>query len=212
MDAHEPLVIGVLALQGAYDAHARTLSSLGAIPQLVRTPDHLQGIDGLIMPGGESTTMLKFLERNGFFDILQSWVRTTPTFGTCAGAILLANHVEHPPQRSLAALDITVERNAYGRQIDSTILTADTALPGGPLEMVFIRAPRISATGPDVETLAKRDGFPTLVRSGHLLAATFHPELSSDSRVHQLFLDLVRKHKSSRAQQASTLLGNQAPK
>jgi pyridoxal 5'-phosphate synthase pdxT subunit len=194
-----PLTIGVLALQGAYDAHVKTLTELGAIPRLVRTPAELDGpggerIDGLIMPGGESTTMLKFLERNGFFDVLQTWVRTTPTFGTCAGAILLAAQVENPPQRSLAALDITVERNAYGRQIDSTILTAPTALPGGPLEMVFIRAPRIRTTGPNVETLATRDGFPTLVRSGHLLAATFHPELSSDPRVHQLFLDLARAY------------------
>jgi pyridoxal 5'-phosphate synthase pdxT subunit len=194
-----PLVIGVLALQGAYDAHAKTLATLGATPRLVRTPAELEGLDGLIMPGGESTTMLKFLERNGFFDVLQTWVRTTPTFGTCAGAILLAKHVENPPQRSLGALDITVERNAYGRQIDSTILTADTELPGGPLEMVFIRAPRITSTGPGVETLATRDGFPTMVRSGHLLAATFHPELSHDPRVHQLFLDQARKHKATLA-------------
>jgi 5'-phosphate synthase pdxT subunit len=145
------------------------------------------------MPGGESTTMLKFLERNGFFDILGTFVRQIPTFGTCAGAILLATNVEHPAQRSLAALDITIERNAYGRQNDSTILTADTALPGGPLEMVYIRAPRITRTGATVETLATRDGFPTLVRQGHLLAATFHPELSHDSRVHQLFLDLIQR-------------------
>jgi 5'-phosphate synthase pdxT subunit len=192
--AKTPLTIGVLALQGAYDAHVRILTSLGAIPRLVRVPAELDGLDGLIMPGGESTTMLKFLDRNGFFDILRTYVQTTPTFGTCAGAILLANHVEHPPQRSLAALDITVERNAYGRQIDSTILTAPTSLPGGPLEMVFIRAPRIRSTGPAVQTLATRDGFPTLVRSGHLLAATFHPELTHDSRVHQLFLDIVREH------------------
>src|ERR1039457_6536529 len=192
--ADPPLIIGVLALQGAYDAHARTLTALGATPRLVRTPADLAGpggakLDGLIMPGGESTTMLKFLDRNGFFDVLQGYVKTTPTFGTCAGAILLANHVEHPPQRSLAALDITVERNAYGRQIDSTILTAPTSLPGGPLEMVFIRAPRIRSTGPGVETLATRDGFPTLVRSGHLLAATFHPELTHDSRVHQSIVE-----------------------
>jgi len=197
--ADAPLTIGVLALQGAYDAHAKTLTALGAIPKLVRTPADLDGLDGLIMPGGESTTMLKFLERNGFFEVLQDYVRTTPTFGTCAGAILLANHVEHPPQRSLGALDITVERNAYGRQIDSTILTAETAVPGGPLEMVFIRAPRIRLTGPGVETLATRDGFPTLVRSGNLMAATFHPELSHDARVHQLFLDLVRQHQASAA-------------
>jgi 5'-phosphate synthase pdxT subunit len=198
--ASQPLTIGVLALQGAYDAHVRTLTSLGAIPRLVRTPAELDGLDGLIMPGGESTTMLKFLDRAGFIDILQTWVRTTPTFGTCAGAILLANRVENPPQRSLAALDITVERNAYGRQMDSTILTAPTSLPGGPLEMVFIRAPRIRSTGPGVETLATRDGFPTLVRSGHLLAATFHPELTDDSRVHQLFLALVRDRKAAAAQ------------
>jgi pyridoxal 5'-phosphate synthase pdxT subunit len=188
------LTIGVLALQGAYEAHAQTLRLLGATPRLIRTPEDLEGVAGLIMPGGESTTMLKFLERNGFFEVLQNFVKTTPTFGTCAGAILLASHVEHPAQKSLGALDITVERNAYGRQIDSTILKAETTLPGGPLEMVFIRAPRITRVGPEVETLASREGFPVLVRSGHLLAATFHPELSDDTRIHKLFLDLVRTH------------------
>jgi len=194
-----PLTIGVLALQGAYDAHARTLTALDATPRLVRVPQELQDLDGLIMPGGESTTMLKFLDRSGFFDVLQTYVKSTPTFGTCAGAILLATNVEGPAQRSLGALDITVERNAYGRQIDSTILTAETTLPGGPLEMVFIRAPRIRLTGPGVETLATRDGYPTLVRSGHIMAATFHPELSHDSRVHQLFLSLVRNHHAAAA-------------
>lgn len=194
-----PLCIGVLALQGAYEAHARTLRDLGAEPRLVRRPDQLQGLDGLIMPGGESTTMLKFLERNGFFDLLKNFVEKTPTFGTCAGAILLATDVENPPQRSLSALPMTVERNAYGRQIDSAILESQTELPGGPLEMVFIRAPRIRSTGPEVETLASRDGFPTLVRYGHLMAATFHPELSGDTRVHQLFLDTVRRHKQAQA-------------
>ncbi len=191
------LTIGVLALQGAYAAHVKTLQALGATPKLVRTPEDLAGppkIDGLIMPGGESTTMLKFLERHNFFDTLKTFVRTTPTFGTCAGAILLAKDVESPAQRSLAALDITVERNAYGRQIDSTILTAPTKLEGGPLEMVFIRAPRITRTGPEVETLATRDDYPVLVRQGNLLAATFHPELSHDLRVHQLFLNLIRNH------------------
>jgi 5'-phosphate synthase pdxT subunit len=193
----KPLTIGVLALQGAYAAHVKTLTALGAAPKLVRTPDDLAGppkIDGLIMPGGESTTMLKFLERHNFFDTLKTFVHTTPTFGTCAGAILLATNVESPTQRSLGALDITVERNAYGRQIDSTILTAPTKLEGGPLEMVFIRAPRIIRTGPSVETLATRDGFPVLVRQGNLLAATFHPELSQDLRVHQLFLNLIRNY------------------
>jgi 5'-phosphate synthase pdxT subunit len=184
--------IGILALQGAYEAHARTLLSLGVTTRLIRTPGELDKLDGLIIPGGESTTMLKFLERNQFLDALTTFVGTIPTFGTCAGAILLAKDVQHPAQTSLAAMDITVERNAYGRQIDSTILTVPTELPGSPLEMVFIRAPRITRTGPTVQTLAHRDGFPVLVREGHLLAATFHPELSADTRVHQLFLDLIR--------------------
>jgi 5'-phosphate synthase pdxT subunit len=196
------LTIGVLALQGAYEAHAKTLQSLGVITRLVRTPEDLSAptkIDGLIIPGGESTTMLKFLERNNFLDALTSFVQQTPTFGTCAGAILLAKEVQHPAQTSLAAMDITVERNAYGRQIDSAILTAPTELPGGPLEMVFIRAPRITRAGPQVEVLATRDSFPVLVREGHLLAATFHPELSGDTRVHQLFLDLIRKNATAAA-------------
>jgi 5'-phosphate synthase pdxT subunit len=191
-----PLTIGILALQGAYEAHAKTLQSLGVTTKLIRTPDDLTTppkIDGLIIPGGESTTMLKFLERNHFLDVLTTFVQHIPTFGTCAGAILLAKDVQHPAQTSLAAMDITVERNAYGRQIDSAIITAPTKLEGAPLEMVFIRAPRITHTGPQVEILATRDDFPVLVREGHLLAATFHPELSTDTRVHQLFLDLIRK-------------------
>ena len=158
---------------------------------LIRRPDQLEGLDGLIIPGGESTTFLKHLERDGFFSVLNTFVRKTPTFGTCAGVILLANEVLNPAQASLAALDVTVERNAYGRQIDSTIITEPTSIPGGPVEMVFIRAPRITRTGPGVETLASRDGSPVLVRQGNLLAATFHPELSSDTRVHKLFLDMV---------------------
>lgn len=186
-----PVTIGVLALQGAFEAHARALESLGVTARLVRTPAELKGLDGLIIPGGESTTFLKFLERDGFLSALESFVKDTPTFGTCAGAILLAKEVHNPAQTSLGILDIAVERNAYGRQIDSAILTEQTKLPGGPLEMVFIRAPRITRTGPTVETLATRAGFPVLVRQGNLLAATFHPELSHDTRVHQLFLDMV---------------------
>ncbi|HTH52616.1 MAG TPA: pyridoxal 5'-phosphate synthase glutaminase subunit PdxT [Edaphobacter sp.] len=192
-----PLTIGVLALQGAYEAHANTLRELGATPKLIRLPAELEGIDGLIMPGGESTTMLKFLEQRGFFDTLKTFVHSTPTFGTCAGVILLATDVTHPVQKSLGALDVTVERNAYGRQIDSTILQTESKLPGGPLEMVFIRAPRITRTGKEVETLATRGNHPVLVREGHLLAATFHPELGHDTRVHQLFLDMVRQHKEN---------------
>ena len=194
---HQQLTIGILALQGAYQAHALTLRKLGANTKLVRLPSDLEGIDGLVMPGGESTTMLKFLEQRGFFDLLKDFVHKTPTFGTCAGVILLANDVTNPAQKSLGALDVTVERNSYGRQIDSTILQAESKLPGGPLEMVFIRAPRITRTGKQVETLATRDSDPVLVRQDHLLAATFHPELGHDPRVHQLFLDLVLKHKQS---------------
>ena len=187
-----PLTIGVLALQGAYEAHARVITSLGATPLLVRTPEALAEIDGLIIPGGESTTFLKFLERGNFFETLKDFVHTKPTFGTCAGAILLAKDIASSSQRSLNALDITVERNAYGRQNDSTILTEVTSIAGGPLEMVFIRAPRISRIGPSIEILATRNGDPVLIRSGHLLAATFHPELSSDHRIHQMFLDLIK--------------------
>ena len=171
------------------------LSALGAVPRLVRRPEELDGLDGLILPGGESTTILKFLERDNFFEALDVFVKQTPTFGTCAGCILLATDVNHPTQKSFEALDISVERNAYGRQNESVILTEPTSLPGGPLEMVFIRAPRINRVASGVEVLASRDEHPVLVRSGHLLAATFHPELGSDARVHQLFLDLARKYK-----------------
>jgi 5'-phosphate synthase pdxT subunit len=183
--------IGVLAIQGDYAAHAEALIESGAEPVEVRKPEELDGLDGLILPGGESTTILKFLERLNLFESLKDFAATRPVFGTCAGAILLAREVRHPAQRSLGLLDATVERNAYGRQIDSIILTEPTTLPGGPLEMVFIRAPRITSTGPDVEVLAHREEFPVLVRQGHLLAATFHPELSHDRRVHRLFVDTV---------------------
>ncbi|HEX4007497.1 MAG TPA: pyridoxal 5'-phosphate synthase glutaminase subunit PdxT [Acidobacteriaceae bacterium] len=191
-----PPRIGVLALQGDYDAHAQALRDVGAEPVLIRKPEELSGIDGLLIPGGESTTFLKFLERNGFFDALQDFVRTMPTFGTCAGCILLATEVTHPPQASLGVLNATVERNAYGRQIDSSIHIGDTRLPGGPLEMVYIRAPRIVKTGDGVKVLAERDGFPVLVEQGHIMAATFHPELSSDRRVHRRFVDRVRSRQA----------------
>jgi len=194
--SYSSLTIGVLALQGDYDAHARAFAAAGARTVLVRKSEQLAGIDGLVMPGGESTTMLKFLEQNGFFAALGKFASTTPCFATCAGCILLAREVLHPAQRSLGVFDATVERNAYGRQIDSTILTAPTELPGGPLEMVFIRAPRITSVGPDVEILALRDGFPTLVKQGHLLVATFHPEMTTDTRVQRLFLDMVAAHKA----------------
>ncbi len=183
--------IGVLAIQGDYAAHAEALASSGADPVEIRKPDQLTGLDGLILPGGESTTILRFLEKHNFFDTLKAFCQTKPVFGTCAGAILLAREVRNPAQRSLGVLDAVAERNAYGRQIDSAILTAQTALPGGPLEMVFIRAPRLVDPGPTVEVLAQRDGFPVLVRQGFVMAATFHPELSADHRVHALFVQAV---------------------
>jgi 5'-phosphate synthase pdxT subunit len=187
--------IGVLALQGDYAAHAEALFESGASPSLVKTPEDLRpdgrSLDGLILPGGESTTMLRFLDKHNFFDTLKQFCAARPVFGTCAGAILLARQVLNPPQRSLGQLDATVERNAYGRQIDSAILTVETELPGGPLEMVFIRAPRILETGPGVAVLARRDGFPVLVIQGSVMAATFHPELAPDRRVHQLFVQTV---------------------
>ncbi len=197
-------LIGVLAIQGDYAAHAAALNEAGAEPVLVRTPEELSNLDGLIIPGGESTTMLRFLERGGFLDSLKAFAETKPTFGTCAGCILLAKEVLHPPQASLGLFDATVERNAYGRQIDSAIITHETSLPGGPLEMVYIRAPRITRVGKEAEVLADRDGFPVLVRQGNLMAATFHPELSEDRRVHRLFVDLVRDVKAAETNRGSS--------
>ena len=183
--------IGVLAIQGNYASHAQALTEAGASPVEVRKLEQLAGLNGLVLPGGESTTMLKFLEKHNFFEVLQEFCGSKPVFGTCAGVILLAHEVLNPPQRSMGVLDVVVERNAYGRQVDSVIVTAETELAGGPLEMVFIRSPRISKIGPGVEALATRDGFPVLVRQKNILAATFHPELSHDRRVHMLFVESV---------------------
>jgi len=191
--------IGVLAIQGDYAAHAEALAEAGAEPIEVRIPADLAGLDGLVLPGGESTTVLRFLERNRLFEALEGFCAGKPVFGTCAGAILLAREILNPPQRSLGLLDAAVERNAYGRQIDSVIEMGPTTLEGGPMELVYIRAPRIVKTGPGVEILAERDGFPVLVEQNHLMAATFHPELSSDRRVHRRFVELVRSRVAARA-------------
>lgn len=185
------MTIGVLAIQGDYEAHKARLEKLGADVTLVRKPEQLDSIDAIVIPGGESSTFLNFLAERGFLAKLKDFVSTKPAFGTCAGAILLAKDVENPPQQSLGALNIRIRRNAYGRQIDSSIREVDTKLNGGPLEMVFIRAPRIVEAGKNVEVLASEDGDPVLVREGKIMAATFHPELSSDTRVHQEFLKLV---------------------
>jgi 5'-phosphate synthase pdxT subunit len=178
-------------LQGDFDAHRRRLEELGAEVVLVRKPEQFDQIDGLVIPGGESGTFLKLLGDAGF-EKLKQFVRVKPTFGTCAGAILLANGVENPKQVGLGALNIRIRRNAYGRQIDSSIRVGKLLGSESPLEMVFIRAPRIEQVGKGVEVLATEGSDPVAVRQGRAMAATFHPELSEDTRVHQAFLDLVR--------------------
>lgn len=188
------MTIGVLALQGDFDAHRRRLEELGAKVVLVKKPEQLDEIDGLVIPGGESSTFLKLLGDAGF-DKLKQFVRLKPTFGTCAGAILLARGVENPAQQGLGAIDIDVRRNAYGRQIDSSI--REGLFGGSPIEMVFIRAPKISRVGPDVKTVATEGDDAVAVAQGKTLVATFHPELSADTRIHQFFLDLVRNGQSS---------------
>lgn len=192
----KPMRIGVLALQGDFDAHRRRLEELGAEVVLVKKPNQFDEIDGLVIPGGESGTFLKLLGEAGF-EKLKQFVRLKPTFGTCAGAILLATEVENPAQHGLGALNIRIRRNAYGRQIDSSIregkLVRDLEgkMLNSPIEMVFIRAPKISHVGDGVEVLATEGSDPVAVRQGRVMAATFHPELSDDTRIHQTFLHLV---------------------
>jgi len=181
--------IGVLALQGDFDAHRKRLQDLGAEVVLVKTPDQLDEIEGLVIPGGESSTFLKLLGEAGLHK-LKEFVRAKPTFGTCAGAILLAKEVANPAQTGLGAIDIAIRRNAYGRQVDSSIRNG--LFGDSPIEMVFIRAPRIERLGSNVEVLATEGKDPVVVRQGKTMAATFHPELTDDPRVHQAFLDLVQ--------------------
>ena len=189
------MTIGVLALQGDFDAHRRRLEELGANVVLVKKPEQLDPIDGLVIPGGESGTFLKLLGEEGF-EKLKRFVRLKPTFGTCAGAILLATDVENPKQAGLGAIDIAIRRNAYGRQVDSSIrqgelLPSSLIAKGSPLEMVFIRAPKIERVGAGVEIIATEGSDPVAVRQGSAMAATFHPELSGDKRIHQAFLDMI---------------------
>jgi len=182
--------IGVLAVQGDFEAHADALARLGAAPVLVKQAHQLGDVEGLVLPGGESTTALKFLDRDGFGDAIRNAARTgMPMLGTCAGAILLAKRVENPTQKSLGLLHATVRRNAYGRQIDSFIDTGD--FQGQPMEMVFIRAPQFDDIDQDVEVLGTCRGRPVFLRQGNLLAGAFHPELTPDTRVHQLLLDTI---------------------
>jgi len=186
------LKIGILAVQGDFEAHAAMLARLGVESMEVRTPARLEGCDGLILPGGESTTQLQFLREEGLAEAIERFAKEGGAiFGTCAGAILLATEVENPRQDSLKLLDMTVLRNGYGRQIASDVVSGPTKLKTEPLEMVFIRGPIIERAGPDVAILAEYAGKPALVQRDNILAATFHPELTDDTTVHEHFLGLV---------------------
>lgn len=185
--------IGILAIQGDYEAHAKMLDRIGVVHSFVRTPDDLANLSGIILPGGESSTHLKIMIEEGLFDALKKFAANGGAFfGTCAGAILLAREVHGPAQQSLALLDISVLRNGYGRQLASDVHSGPSQLRHEPLEMVFIRAPIIESAGKDVEILANDAGHPVLVRQGRILAATFHPELTGDTAVHEYFLTLAR--------------------
>jgi pyridoxal 5'-phosphate synthase pdxT subunit len=184
--------IGILAVQGDFEAHAEMLASMGVDTVQVRTSADVEGCNGLILPGGESTTQLQFLQEEGLYETIKRFAADGhAVFGTCAGAILLATNVQNPKQDSLGLLDMTVLRNGYGRQIASDVFTANSTLKSDPLEMVFIRGPIIDRIGPGVEILAKHAGKPAIVRKGHLLATTFHPELTSDTTVHEYFLKMA---------------------
>lgn len=188
--------VGVLSLQGDFAAHGAALERAGAEPVFVREPAQFESLDGLVIPGGESTTMLKLMAYEpGLFEALREFGGRKSVFGTCAGAILMAEEVCNPAQRSFQLMDIGVERNAYGRQIDSRVTEIDTEpeferrTAPGKLEAVFIRAPIIRRVGPAARVLLRYRGDPVLVEEGRHLAATFHPELTADSRVHSLFLE-----------------------
>jgi 5'-phosphate synthase pdxT subunit len=185
--------IGVLAIQGDYEAHGRMLERLGVEPVYVRTPADLAGLRGLIIPGGESTTHMKILSEEGLLEALRKYSADGGAFfGTCAGAILLAREVRNPDQASLGFLDISVLRNGYGRQLASDVHLGQSKLKDPPLEMVFIRAPIIESVGPGVKVLAEDAGHPVLVEQGRILAATFHPELTGDSTIHEYFIKMAR--------------------
>jgi 5'-phosphate synthase pdxT subunit len=185
--------IGVLAIQGDYEAHGRMLERLGVEPVYVRTPADLAGLRGLIIPGGESTTHMKILSEEGLLEALRKYsAEGGAFFGTCAGAILLAREVHNPDQASLGFLDISVLRNGYGRQLASDVHLGQSKLKEAPLEMVFIRAPIIESVGPGVKILAEDAGHPVLVEQGRILAATFHPELTGDSTIHEYFIKMAR--------------------
>jgi 5'-phosphate synthase pdxT subunit len=181
--------VGILALQGDFDAHRKAVERAGGRPVEIRTAQDLNTCDGLIVPGGESTTMLKLLEIENLTQPLRHFAARKPVFGTCAGAILLAHSVTNPAQPSLDLIDIDVERNAYGRQIDSRITRVQEGT--NEMEAVFIRAPKILRVGPGGKILATYNGDPVWVEQGRHMVTTFHPELTPDSRVHERFLRVI---------------------
>jgi pyridoxal 5'-phosphate synthase pdxT subunit len=187
-NGHRP--VGILAIQGDFAMHAKMLDRIGAPWKLIKHAAELSEVSGLIIPGGESTTMLKFLESEKLDEAIRAFAAAgLPVFGTCAGAILLASEVLKPPQDRLGLIDITIERNAYGRQVDSSIKAGECPeVADHPVEMVFIRAPIIRRVGEGVRVLGRADGLPVLVEQEGVLAATFHPELTEDESVHRYFL------------------------
>src|ERR1039458_2990385 len=191
-NGHKP--VGILAIQGDFAMHAKMLDAMAAPWKLVKHASDLDSVDGLIMPGGESTTMLKIFELEGLGAAIKEFAAEgKPIYGTCAGAILLAREVLNPPQRNLGLIDIAIERNAYGRQIDSSVQAGECPeLADHPVEMVFIRAPIIRRVGEGVRVLGRCGNLPVLVEQGNILAGTFHPELTDDQTVHRYFLKKLR--------------------
>jgi pyridoxal 5'-phosphate synthase pdxT subunit len=200
-------VIGVLALQGDVREHLAALAEQGAVAVPVRRPEELAPVDGLVLPGGESTTIAKLAARTGLLEPLRAAIRGgLPAYGSCAGMILLADRILDAPadQETIGGLDVTVRRNAFGRQVDSFEADLDLRLPGGPVHAVFIRAPWVEEAGPGVQVLGRvaggaADGRIVAVRQGDLVATSFHPELTGDRRVHALFVDIVRRHLAQQA-------------
>jgi pyridoxal 5'-phosphate synthase pdxT subunit len=191
------MTIGILAIQGDYEAHAKMLDRIGVAYCYVRTAEVLKGLDGIILPGGESTTHLKVMTEEGLFEPLKKFgADGGAIYGTCAGAILLAREVHGPPQASLGLLDATVLRNGYGRQLASDVHMGQMKLREEPLEMVFIRAPIFESVGKEVQILAAdAAGHPVLLRQGNILASTFHPELTDDSTIHKYFVKMTTNGK-----------------
>ncbi|HLZ90427.1 MAG TPA: pyridoxal 5'-phosphate synthase glutaminase subunit PdxT [Candidatus Acidoferrum sp.] len=184
--------IGILAVQGDFAAHAAMLAGLGVESIEVRTPGDLAGCDGLILPGGESTTQLQFLQEEGLYEAIRQFAAEKKAIlGTCAGAILLASEVKNPRQQSLGLLDMTVLRNGYGRQVHSDVVSGPSTLKAEPMEMVFIRGPIFERVGPGIQVLAEFAGKPALVQKGQIMAAAFHPELTNDTTVHQRFVTMA---------------------